>query len=125
MKDQFIGTCYGLKEASGRSCTVTPRGTALEISAGGVFLANLDYHKLTISLTGMDDRYLCFQAPFEGADVRVLVADREIISRIEALGAPRTVMDKLRSAVHSRKRRQLGRWGVLGILLGIDRKSVV
>jgi predicted Zn-dependent protease len=70
----------------------------------------------------VDNRYLTFVASHRGGTATLLVADRDIAAQIEALGAPRRVVDILQQAARSKRRHALGRRAVLFalcVLLGL------
>jgi Zn-dependent protease with chaperone function len=92
---------------------VTLSGDYLEAVNDGAVLARLNYREISVSLTGMDDRYLCFEGPHQGAAVRLLVPDKTITQAIEAIGAPGQFVEALRATERSQARRSYGRTGVL------------
>ncbi len=111
MSDTFKGICFGL-HSGGHPCVVVPRGAGIDVQIDERHLATLPYRACRISLAGTDDRYLSFEAEVEDKTVRVLVPDRGIIAQIQALGAPRTVIEQLDAAVARRTRRKASKSGV-------------
>jgi Zn-dependent protease with chaperone function len=109
----YAGILFGPEDESGTSCTVVPRGGGLEILVGGQSRVLLDYASMKIAVTGLDDKYLSFAEPAGDGQRRVLVPDKEIATQIEALGAPRSIVDQLGRASSTRTRRKAGRWTVL------------
>ncbi len=116
---EFDGICFGLTKTPGQSCRVLPGGTALTVIADGARLADLDYRGLSVSLSGVDDRYLTFETRLNDRDVRVLVADRALAARVEALGASGQFVEQLRRTTAKRTRRTAARWSVLAVALGV------
>ncbi len=115
----FNGICFGLEGAAGQSCTVVPTGSSLEATIDGALVAVLNYRGLEVSLQGVDDRYICFEARFEGREVRLLVPDRAIVTQMEALGAPGPLVEQFRRIANKRTTRTMARHSVFGILLGL------
>lgn len=115
----YTGILFGPDDPTGASCTVTPGGEGLEILVGGEARARLGYATVEISITGLDDKYLCFAEPEGEGQRRLLVADRDIATRIEMLGAPRAVVDQLARAARTRTRRKAGRWTVLVVCAAV------
>jgi len=118
-EDGYGGLLFGLDDGAGVSCKVFPRGDAVEAHESGQLLASLPYAGMKISVTGMDDRYLCFEAAVDGTDLRLLVPDKQIAPHIQALGAPRAIVDQLGGAAKVRTRRKVGRLSVMAVLGGI------
>ncbi|MCP4676671.1 MAG: M48 family metallopeptidase [Deltaproteobacteria bacterium] len=116
---EFEGICFGLTETSGQSCRVLPGGAALTVIADGERLAELDYRGLSVSLSGVDDRYLTFEARLNDRDVRILVADRALAVQIEALGASGQFVEQLRRITAKRTRRTAARWSILAVAVGV------
>ncbi len=112
---KFDGILYGSEQGTGLSCLVTPTGSGLTIEAEGRDLAHLDYRNLEVSLSGVDDRYLTFEAIFEEKKLRLLVSDRQITSQIEATGAPRQFVVKMRDTAMKRAGRAASRWTWLAV----------
>lgn len=117
--DGYPAVLHSPGKAQGVTCVAHPRGDSIEARVQGEVVLSLPYGAIGITLTGMEDRYLCFEVQVEGGPARLLVPDREIIRHIEALGAPRRVMDQLGAAVKKRANRKAGRLAVLAILAGI------
>ena len=88
-EDGYGGLVFGLDDGAGVSCKVFPRGDSIEAHADGTLLTALPYAGMRVSVTGMDDRYLCFEATVDGKPLCLLVPDKQIAAHIEALGAPR------------------------------------
>lgn len=124
-EDGYGGLLFGAGDPAGASCRVFPRGDALEARAEGRTPTNLPYAGMRVSVTGMDDRYLCFVATVAGAELKLLVPDKQIAAHIAAIGAPRAVIDQLAGAARLRTRRKAGRWSVLAVLGGIAVALVV
>lgn len=119
----YAGILFGPGDPSGTSCTVVPRGGGLEILVDGRSRASLDYRSLEVSVTGLDDKYLCFAGPAGAEQRRVLVSDMAIAAHLFALGAPRSVVDQLGRAARTSTRRKAGRWTwlvvVAAVLIGL------
>ncbi|HUT77594.1 MAG TPA: hypothetical protein VM285_07905, partial [Polyangia bacterium] len=112
--DGYPGTLHGGPEgARGVSCRVLPRGDGLEARPADGAPVVIPYPGMTVTPTGVDDRYLSFEGRAGDAATNVLVADRDIIAHIQALGAPRAIVDQLERATRTRKRRKAGALGVL------------
>jgi Zn-dependent protease with chaperone function len=122
MQTELKGILHGAGRTASTTCDVIPRGTGLEIHLGDNETVVLDYVNMNVSLSGVDNRYMTFEAPHRGGAATLLVADRDIAARIEALGAPRRVVDMLQRAARSKRRHTLGRRAVLFalcLLLGL------
>ncbi|MDD5309006.1 MAG: M48 family metallopeptidase [Deltaproteobacteria bacterium] len=119
MATGFGGSCFGLEGASGVGCTVTPRGFGLEVLTASGAALTLPYPHMNVSFSGVDDKYLSFEASSGGRTVRVLVSDRGIVPAIEAVGAPGSVLEQLRGARSARKRRAASRAGVLATIAAV------
>jgi Zn-dependent protease with chaperone function len=98
---------------------VLPRGDRLEALVDGDLIAAIPYSTVEISVGGVDDKYLVFVGVHDGQQVRLLVADRELAAHVEAIGAPRAVVDQLREATRTRTRRKAGRWTALVVVAGL------
>ncbi|MBW2276574.1 MAG: hypothetical protein JRF63_03715, partial [Deltaproteobacteria bacterium] len=120
MKDNgYRAILFGPDDSPGSACAVVPRGGGLEILVDGQVLAVLDYATLDVSVTGLDDKYLCFAEPVGDGQRRVLVDDKGIAVHIEALGAPRAVVDQLGRAAKTRTKRRAGRWTALVVVAAV------
>jgi Zn-dependent protease with chaperone function len=116
----YPGTIHGGPGgARGVSCRVLPRGDGLEARPAGAAPVVIPYAGMKVTPTGVDDRYLSFEGKAGDAAARVLVADREIVGHIRALGAPRAVVDQLEGAARTRTRRKAGGLALALALLGI------
>lgn len=118
-EDGYPATLYSPTEPAGLSCRAHPRGDCLEAWSEGESRLSMPYGSVEVSVTGMEDRYLCFEVSVEGGAARLLVRDREIASHMEALGATRRLLDQLSGAARTRGRRKAGRLAVLGIVAGL------
>jgi beta-barrel assembly-enhancing protease len=119
MATGFGGSCFGLEGASGAGCTVTPRGFGLDVLTVSGARVTLAYPHMRVSLSGVEDKYLCFEASSGGGTVRVLVSDRAIVSAIEESGAPGSVLEQLRGTRGARRRRKASRMGVLAAIAAV------
>lgn len=117
--DGYPAVLHSPGGAGGVTCSAHPRGDSIEARAQGEVVLSLPYGAMGITVTGMEDRYLCFEVPVDDGPARLLVPDREIIGHLEAIGAPRRVMDQLNAAVKKRARGAWGRLAVLAILAGL------
>jgi len=118
--DGYPGTLHaGPAGARGISCRVLPRGDGLEALPGEGEPVFIPWAGMTVTPTGVDDRYLCFEGRAGGPVARVLVADRAIVGHIQALGAQRAVVDQLEAAGRTRTRRKAGGIGLLLVAAGI------
>ncbi len=112
--DGYPATLYGGPDgARGVSCRVLPRGDGLEAKPADEAPVVIPYAGMTVSPTGVDDRYLQFEGRCGGVPARALVADRTIIDHIRAVGAPRAMVDQLEAATRRRSRRKAGALAVL------------
>ncbi len=112
---EFAGILYGFEQGKGLSCRVTPTGSGLAIEVEGRDLAHIDYRSLEVSLSGVDDRYLTFQTVLAEKKLRLLVSDQQITSQIEATGAPRQLVVKMRGTAMKRAGRAASRWTWLAV----------
>lgn len=121
MTDNFRGIAHGFVPGSGVPCTIIPRGQGIEVNdeSGKIQNGMLPYTTLTVSLTGMDDAYLQFQAILDGKSVKLLVSDKNIVQQIEAIGAPRATIDALRVLTARKSKRSLGRTAVFLTIIAI------
>jgi len=119
---QFNGVLFEPERPAGIACRVAPTGDRLEALTDAGLEAALPYDDAAISLTGADGRYVCFSGPAAGREVRILVADRSILARLEGLGMKRDVLARVRSA-HAldgrRKVRRLAALGAIAAVLGL------
>lgn len=111
--DGYAGILFEPDRGGGTSCRVFPRGGGLEAHVDGQVRAVIEYASAVVSVTGVDDKYLSFAGPAGAGQVRVLVPEREIAAHIEALGAPRSMVDQLQRAARTRTKRKAGRWTAL------------
>ncbi|MCK9461122.1 MAG: M48 family metallopeptidase, partial [Proteobacteria bacterium] len=81
--------------------------------------AALPYRDAANSFTGTDDRYLGFSGEADGREIRILVADRSILARLEAIGMTRDVLERLRGARAAGGRRRLRRLAALGVVAAV------
>jgi predicted Zn-dependent protease len=98
---------------------VLPRGDGLEARPADGTPVVIPYSGMTVTPTGVDDRYLRFEGRIDGAATSVQVADRAIVGHIQALGAPRSMVDQLEGAARTRTRRKAGALAVLGALAAV------
>ncbi len=96
-----------------------PRGDSLEVRVAGEAVASVPYFGVRVSPTGVDDRYLCFERDGDEGALRVLIPDRRIAGELEAIGAPRSILDQLGAVGRTRSRRRLGRLGRLAAAGGV------
>jgi Peptidase family M48 len=117
MNTEFPAICYGIKDYNGASCNVIPRGGNLEAQIDGLLIASLVYRETEVSLTGVDDRYLCFVSEIDGKLARLLVPDKSIIETMVSIGASGPFLKQLRLITEKQTRRSVGRWSVFGGLV--------
>jgi len=122
--EDFIGICYGMDEGLGNTCKVLPRGSSLEVyvateSGSKKLLVSLDYRSMEVSLSGVNDKYICFSSYHRDKKINLLVTDRDIIKQIEALGAPRQLLEKLRAMSFTSKKRTAGKWTIGAIIVSV------
>ena len=113
----YAGTLYDSARASGARVSVFPRGESFEVRTREGEALNIPYAGMKVSVTGMDDRYLLFQRGAGGDASKLILEDKAVISHLQALGASRTLLDELEKCAATKKRRKMGRLGVLGGLL--------
>lgn len=118
-EDGYRAIWHGPGGGAGVSCRAIPRGGGIEVRCEGAARALVPYAGLGVSVAGVDDRYLCFEGKADGDVHRLLVPDRAILPHLEAIGAPRAVVDQLAAATRTRSRRKAGRLGVLAVLAAV------
>jgi beta-barrel assembly-enhancing protease len=118
-QDGYGGLLFRPGGGSGESCRVLPRGDSLEVRVAGEAVASVPYFGVRVSPTGVDDRYLCFERDGDEGALRVLIPDRRIAGELEAIGAPRSILDQLGAVGRTRSRRRLGRLGLLAAAGGV------
>ncbi len=119
MKETFRGIVHGFEAGRGLPCDIFPRGQGLEINSDSQKIKNitLSYSSMSVSLMGMDDAYIAFQTEYDGKTIKLLVSDKEIVSQIEMLGAPRQIIDALHNLVSNKSNRTIGRAAFLGLMV--------
>jgi hypothetical protein len=113
---EFLGICFGLEQGPGLACRVVPTGTGLNVSIKGQSPVSVGYTDLKVSLSGVDDRYLCFEARYKDRDLKILVPDRGILIRIQDLGAPGQFLAELDHIAAKCGRRVAMKWAFPALL---------
>jgi Zn-dependent protease with chaperone function len=111
---EFDGVLFGRERPSGIACRVAPTRDHLEAFTDAGLEAAIPYANAAISLTGVDDRYVCFSGSAASEGVRILVADKSILARLEAIGMTRDVLVRVRSAQALGGRRRVRKLAALG-----------
>jgi beta-barrel assembly-enhancing protease len=119
---QFGGVLFGHERPAGVACRVIPTRDRLEAFAEAGLMAALPYADAAISIVGVDDRYVSFSGSVGENEIRILVADKTILARLEAIGMTRDVLDRVRAAraVGGRRRaRKIAAIGVIAAAFGL------
>jgi Zn-dependent protease with chaperone function len=118
----YQAVLFGPEWPSGIACRVNATRDQLEASSAQGPLIALSYADAAISLTGAEDRYVCFSGPRKGGDVRILVSDRAILGELESIGMTRDVLARLRAAgalAGRRRRRRIAALAAVAAVLGL------
>jgi len=121
----FSGVLFGPAWPSGAACRVSPTRDRLEASTEAGPAAALAYEDAAISLTGVDDRYVCFSASAQGNDVRILVPDKAILGHLVEIGMTRDVLARIHAAQAGGKRRRLRGIAAIGVAAAVLALAVI